>query len=429
VFSLPDPNDLNGQIAAGQNLISQVQNAAATGDVSGLLDAGIALALPGTVGTVLTDSMGGALTGLAMAGPAGAAFGAVLGAVEGISSLFAPADSVIGTYGQSEATNTITQRVAKLAGMNTGIYSGNPVGWHMADFCAFAFPPSSSQNADLFDVVFSAAKTSLIANLTGFGNAGYLSQLPGYFTNPLPASEILSVQQALCTPVWFLWYQSQQIVDCDQDLFFGSGGAGGTPNQLLQTWLQNANAVGGLSKNVIIQRAIARAPDPLFWSTDLYGSTFSSGVFSSGFATVYYNVDLINAMATVLMMLAAGASTQAIVSELLMQQAILANSGSKAPGQGTGSLVGGDVNHVGFQQLLAWYINLANAENEAAGLSLGTWGMVGAVALGALATLLVGTLGYSVYTRQSPRVVMQAEWSRTKAAVSRVGRGAGRLVA
>jgi hypothetical protein len=419
-FALPNPNDFESQVQAGQNLISQIQ----AGDTDSLLQAGISLAgnaIGGQAGAVLTDALGGAMSGYAMAGPMGAAIGAVIGIAEAFSSLSSPADEVVAIWGVSSATQTITQRVAAMASSSLGIYSGNPVGWHMADYCAFASPPGMGSSS-----LFSILKSSALKIINDSDPHTFGEGVTSQDYNATAASQLQGVTlqstQALCTPVWFYWYASTQVADCYQDIYFGSGGAGGPPSQLMQTWLQNTNSSAGLSKQTIVQRAIARAPDPAFWSADLYGQTMSSGLFSSGFATVYYNPDLMNAMATVFMMLAAGASVQAIVSELLIQAAILNNSGTNAPGQGPGTLLGGTQNQYGFKQLLAFYINLAKAENEAAGVTPSTWDMVGAVAGGALIAILGGTLAYSLYKHESPIVVAEGGLGRVRTAVGRVGR-------
>jgi hypothetical protein len=72
------------------------------------------------------------------------------------------------------------------------------------------------------------------------------------------------------------------------------------------------------------QHALARAPDPLWFSADLYSVNVygSGGIASSvhqGGFTVFINFPLLIGMATVLGMLCVGADTDAIRSELLMQ--------------------------------------------------------------------------------------------------------------
>jgi len=226
--------------------------------------------------------------------------------------------------------------------------------------------------------------------------------------NNYTPAQFAAWQKPLCTPVWFDWYQPGQIVDCEKDLFFGSGGAGGNVSALLQTWINSTYAQNGLSQQQIVQRAIASMIDPMYFGSDLYGLPMPSGF--SGWGTAYYNTDLLNA----------GASTQAIVSELLIQSAILAAHGGQDP---TGNKLPGDVklNQYGFHQLLDDHIRMAQTENALippapappAGLSTGA--QIATVFGAAGATMAVGLLGYSAYTKQSPADVLRGLRSRIRA--------------
>jgi hypothetical protein len=136
-------------------------------------------------------------------------------------------------------------------------------------------------------------------------------------------------------------------------------------------------------------------------------------------------------MATVLMMLSIGASTQSIVSELLIQAAILAAHGQDSPNESAFPYPGywkqsfwsvplsSIVSNVqyGFHRLLGDYIRLANKENAAlvAPAAISTAGSIGAVLAGAAGTVLVGILGYSAVTKTSPI-------ETTKLALARAGR-------
>jgi hypothetical protein len=418
-FQLPSPGDFEGQAQAGNALIQQINQ----GDVSGLLEAGISAvggALGSEGGAILTDVVGGAMSGYAMYGPCGAAVGAVFGAVSGAASAFSPADSVVATYGVSQGTQTITADVQALGGQARNPLNNNPAGWSMADYLAVARPPSNSKNPSGF--------------MSTYGNVwSYVSSvIPGLYKvaidinkgSNLPqsgqsAASALASQQPLCTPVWFLWSQSSNIVDCSEDLFFGSGGAGGGADagSLMQTWIQSTHATGELSQEAIVARALAypHLPDPFYFSTALYGTTTSSGVFGSGFQTFYWNPDLLNAMATVMAMRCAGASTQAVVSELLIQAAILKQYGSTAP---DGSALPGDaaLNQYGFRRLLDDHIGMANQENSAiaasAALEPSATDVWGSIVLGATGALASGILAYSLYTRESPLAVVRSIGTR-----------------
>ena len=415
-FQLPNPGDIQGQAQQGLTLINQIQS----GNTSALLQAGVSLlgAIPGSGGAILQDAIGGAFSGFAMGGPCGAVIGGIVGLAEGVESVIAGADAVTSVLGVSKATQIIGARVASLSNKNVAVLSGNPQGWAMADWVSFAHPPNTSGNAAGFMTLMKNVAGYYVSVVDPVGPAAFEPYMfqdgdgnPNCIANALcgsnsapacnqyTAKQFLGKQGPLCTPVWFNWYQPSNIVDCNHYLSFGSGGAGGDAAALLSTWQQSTYAQGGLSQADIVQRAIATLPDRLYWSYDLYGTTLPSGV--GGWQTIYYNVDLMNAMATVLMMRSAGGSTQTIVSELLIQSAILAQSGGVDP---SGNPLPGNLtqNQYGFHRFVDDHIKMAIQENAAAGTSLSTSDMVGAVATGATLTVLAGILGYSAYTKQSP---------------------------
>jgi hypothetical protein len=447
---MPNPGDVQGKAAAGSQLIQQLQD----GDTDSLLQAGISLAdniLGGSkIGGVLLGGLSGALSGFAMAGPTGAVIGFTIATVEGITTMNQGADAVTETLGLSYATNTITGNIAALAAMGKDLWTGNPQGWAMADYCAFAFPPNTSKNAAGLETCMTNIAQYVVQANPAFSSTGYTDLCSGtYWPTMGPgqsggsvgvttAGQLLRDQVPLCTPVWFDWYNPSTIKDCSQFLYFGSGGAcpavlgscgsgGATPEQLKTVWLKAMNAANGLSAQQIYQQAVAQLPDRLYWSSDLYGVAGPSG--SSGFATTLYNVDLINAMATVLMMRSCGASTQAIVSELLIQTALLVKTGGHDV---NGNAMPGDVtlNQYGFHRFVDDHIKMANAQNAAAnpplvtstGVPLSTSGMLGAVTAGVTGTILAGILGYSAYTRTSPLVVTRNAYGRVVQAGGKVRR-------
>jgi hypothetical protein len=470
-FPLPDVGDIQGQATSGLGLINQLEQFDPQnpdmGLVSSMLEAGIAL-IGGAGATVLTDEIGGAMSGFAMAGPCGAVAGALLGAAEGIAALFSGADAVTGVYGVSKATQIITSRVAALAGRNSVTLTGNPQGWAMADYCAFAFPPSTSKNANGFMVAMkdvatyyasywdigaaeATGGTSMFQNSNGDPNnlanalcgSGVLGSIQ---CNSYTAAQFLGWQVPLCTPVWFNWYQSQAIQSCKQYVYFGSGGAcpaipgivcgpsGASPAQLKSAWEQTTQAQAGYTQAQIVAMAISKLPDRFYWSSDLYGTVLPSGF--NGWQTVLYNPDLMNAVATMLLMRSSGASTQALVSELLIQSGILSASGKTTP---AGNPMPGNVafNQYGFHRFVDDHIRMANAENAAAnkaeaaifassststGVPLSTAGMLGAVTAGVTGTILAGILGYSAYTRTSPLVVTRNAYGRVVQAGGKVRR-------
>lgn len=443
-FQLPNAGDIEGQVQSGNNLISQIHSAANDPTASaGLLEAGISLvanAIGGPGGAVLTDALGGAMSGFAMAGPMGAVAGAIVGLAEGILGLFQGADAVVATVGVSAATQTISAAVQAIGAQHPDILTGKPQGWAMADWAAFARPPHTTKNSKTFFAMMQAVSRYVASTITpglselamsgpyaqndsgdpsNIANAlcGTQWQMTSRCNNYTPA-QFAAWQKSLCTPVWFDWYQPGQIEDCEKDLFFGSGGAGGNVSALLQTWINSTYAQNGLSQQQIVQRAVSSMIDPMYFGSDLYGLPMPSGF--SGWGTVYYNPDLMNAVATVLMMRSAGASTQAIVSELLIQAAILSAHGSQDP---SGNKLPGDVklNQYGFHQLLDDHIRMAQTENalippvSTAPAGLSTGAQIATVFGAAGATMAVGLLGYSAYKKQSPVDVLQGLRSRIRA--------------
>jgi hypothetical protein len=457
-FQMPSVGNYTQQAQAGYGLVQQIIQATSNPSSSAaqsLLAAGIALASSaiggGPGGQMLSSVLGGALTGLATVGPMGAAAAGISAAISSIASLGQPADQVVDIVTNSQATQVINGRIQARASKNPALVTGKPQGWAMADYMATAFPPSKTNNPKKFISILqsyakclaSSGPQSTLDPKWYYAQAGVFhpNYDPTNLTNVLcvdgatppqfagncnryTTSQFVGWQKPLCTPVFFLWNQSSQIVDCSQDLLFGSGGAGGDATTLLQRWTSSVYPLPGMTQQQIVQYAIARAPDPLYWGADLYGSTQPSGAFSSGWQTVYWQPDLLNAMATVLMMLSSGASTQAIVSELLIQSYILQQLGGIDP---TGAKVDwSSCSLVGFHQLIDDYITLANQQNaqspaqiaaEEAG-TLSPAAAVGAFMTGASGMALAMILAYSAFTRTSPVTVTRSAMTRA----SRIGR-------
>jgi len=327
-MQLPSVGDVQGQAQAGQNLANQIEQAAGPGgDPSALLEEGIALAgtaIGGSDGVAIgLETIGGALAGFAMAGPMGAAIAFVGSFASVLEGYVHSADTAVAN-GVSKATLTISSRIAGFGKpVGAGPNIGAPGGWSAADWSAFARPPSTTRNA------------SKAAEINDNGRQYMWNASAGKSLKPLrPAtgSQLLQwirSQKPLCTPIWFYWSDPGKVVDCDSDLYFGSGGAGGSVSVLKQRWVQGTTAFAGMTQEQIVNAAIPRLPDPLYWAADLYGIVGPGNMFGSGYSTAWFNIDLINAMATVLTMLSMGASIQAIVSELLIQSYILSVQGDQ----------------------------------------------------------------------------------------------------
>jgi len=415
-FQLPSASDVQAQKQAGENLAQQIELAAGGNQdaVNSLLEAGIAIAgnAIGGLGGDAVAMVGGALAGLAMAGPMGAAIAAVGAFAQDVVSAFSAGVDTSHAVGASEATATIANRIQAMGiPVGLGPNIGKPGGWSAADWSAFARPPSSTKNTQK---LLSIARNgwNYAWNQTMGGNVPGNMPYPGLAPQFSTPSAFASFQQPLCTPVFFYWTQPSNIVDCVQDAAFGSGGAGGSVSTLKQRWVQGTTPRLGLSQSQIVEAAIPRLPDPLYWSGMLYAAVGMSGL--SGYSTTYTNVDLLNGIATWLTMLCAGASMQAVVSELLLQSYILGQQGDqdtsgnpiKNPSQ----------NQYGFHQLVGDAISIAQQENAAmpvASVGFPLSGQIGAFFAGASGMALAAILAYSLFTRTSPLVV-------TRMAVQRV---------
>lgn len=240
-------------------------------------------------------------------------------------------------------------------------------------------------------------------------------------------------------------------MDCTLDLYFGSGGPGGSATALQNKWIQSTQGVSDtLTQALIVQRAQQRRPDPLYFGTSLYGTAAPGNGPTSG-QTIYFNPDGMNAVATVLGMLSCGASPMAIVAELSIQAYILNKNGTTF---GSSQPNGGQKFELGYpghtlqgvgwsttqaqatlHQLIADYSAMARAMANgavwtgpedwttaptqsvtvAAAPTLTTASKVGAVAAGAAGTLAFAILAYSAATNTSPV-------ETTKLGLARAGR-------
>ena len=420
--------NIDGQIQAGQQIYAQI----VAGDVQGLLSDGIDLIgnAVGGVGGTLIDVGGGALSGLAIAGPWGAAAAGLLSIAGDL--LGGGADTVAAVIGESKATQMISASIASLLKQQEGSL-GHQQGWAMADYLAFASPPNKTKRVSTFMSMMRNVAQYAWNNDPGF-NQPYWSRQdgPSNLANALcgdtgfqPSCNYFTPQQfvgwqvPICTPVLFQWNDVSAIQNCTSDLIFGSGGAGGSVSKLKSTWISQTPLIPGVSQEQIVENAIAKAPDPLYWGSDLYGVVTNSGAFASGYATYYFNLDLMNGFATVLAMRSVYASTMSVVAELLLQAALLKEHGNV---DANGNALRGHTsnNQYGFFQLLNDHIQMAINEDKTAGVTptqalTSSWSPAAIVAATVGIAAVGGILGYSAYTRQSPVTVVKSMGSRLRA--------------
>jgi hypothetical protein len=370
---LPPVGNYVAQAQRGTELIQQITG----GDEGPLLQAGVSLvnAFSGKLGgggAVIVDALSGALSGAAVAGPCGAVVGGVVAAVGAAASMFSPADSVLELIGVSQATQTITANVAALVGAHPNPWTGKPQGWALSDYL-YATAYAQTSRSPRWAAVYNSA----LLQLDTWGRSSPASGGAIWGSGPWTApSARIQDQVTVCTPFLFEWYESADITDCLYDLLFGPGQVGSNTQAsanavaaLRQDFHQSVYALPHLRQDQIVSRAIARAPDPMWRAAGLFGATYGSGIFNSGWATVYVNLDLANAVATSLAMLSIGASSMAITSELLMQSAILRKSGNLDPaGQpipNATTLAPKQV-QFGFHQFVDAWIEQCRRENAAA---------------------------------------------------------------
>jgi hypothetical protein len=496
-FDLPNPGDLQGQVDQGSNLVKALQN----GDVSTLGAAGMSLAkgIGGTVGADLAGlvsaagagaavgAFAGSMAGLAGCGPYGAIAAAIITAVvelenaftnnyQGVKYVYPPEAAVGGSSAPSVVNaNRIANWPVPSATGNLDTY-GNPPGLLLAQYLSVKYPPKTTRRAKLAfqlmqEVAKEVLKEGVIAqNQIGCGDifdivassnplmrCGVVVQSanPCGYPFPVPSPPAITPEvfmspagwgdnegcQAMAPPLFWHWLNWQEInpgkSDADPatqtypyNLF-----PGGKPSSS-SLWKRLIIATAPLVKKITPQecltRALQRAPDPLFFDVDLYGAAPNHSY------TIYYNIDLMKAVATVCAMLSKGLCTRGIVAELLVQASILTENNALGKGVGNANNVS-----PGFRALLDDYLALAHLEDKyheaatmasitgaapmptsvsstvAAATALSTGEKIGAVATGAAGALLAGVLAYSAYTRTSPVETAQLAVSRTRKLVHR----------
>jgi hypothetical protein len=342
---LPPMGNVTGQLAQGQQLLSKLQ----TGDVSTLLSYGITLAssaIPGQAGSLVRDmvTIGTATaSGAAVGGPFGAVAGAVIGAIKSIlSSVFGGSQPysglVICSTAASQALYAFVQNWDSMAG-NVGGASSTPIGTTLLEYYLFKSPPSSTLRPNLLWYLISNANDSQEQA------SGWQCQTRDWSTWPFPIAEGQSYVASWPPTAEDQSYAQQYIalvapIDTVVIWQWGqpSTEAVSGPGEYSSGWDQSESNVAtiqvveddtkaipaahgkpGMTVSQIIASALARCPDPLFFATELYVNELSAGP-TGGPATQIQNTATLSALATVLGMLAVGASTRAIVSELMVQQ-------------------------------------------------------------------------------------------------------------
>ena len=410
LLNTPAAGNISSQIAQGQSLLNQVQ-AAAGGDPGAqqaLLKAATTTLQSATSGlprALITD-VAGIATGFAMGGPVGGAVAAAGVAVSLFSSIFSSGAPPVYEGIESKPSQAASENWRKLQfyisqpNIIGSTQSNLPPGWYAAEYLVMTAPPrttfSPAEMLAQVKGVYAGAGADPYASslMSQYGASDILVEsvsdcpsgdLPNaLLTMPLPAflgAPGVKVGAGTADAAWlFMWpdpsganltgglQQGFSFVPpgfyssppgyplcnlMDMELRPGPGLTTLQPSSKSATWNAVLNDIiphPRLTKTTIAQHALKLMPDPMWWQSLLYAHTFM--VDQGGdWGNYLFNCDLMNAMATVLVMAWSGAHPRAITSDLLMQAAVIRNYGGV--GAGSGQLT------AAHQEFLDQWLNIA----------------------------------------------------------------------
>lgn len=425
ISQLPAVGDLQGQLSAGQNLFTTAQDAIVNGNpnaIASLLSQGVTVATgqsSSSVGVLARDVVqvaGAAIAGGAVGGPFGAAAGIVAAVAQVIFSAFTgpPSDQVTYLPGQpSQSAQRLYQLVKQWQMMSThfGPLTGYPIGWTYYDYISRKYPPkTTSRSTDLFNQVNAFQKAAASTSGTNFPIYGSAS---GYMKS--------GNVQPLCTPIFWLWGEPNNIQFCTHNKYFGSSNL--SNNDRYSIWGEDTVPIvgsgGQLSKQQIMSYAEQHRPDPMFYCADLYVAEEALGIghgwpaaseYSNvsqqtySYNQVFGNLETLSGVATACGILAAGGGVQSVAEELLLDQLIIQQEQKTVPPL--------------FRMLVDSYVAQAQAEraalaaNAAPSSPVSTGTAAAAVAAGAAAAVVVGVLGYSLVTKTRPKDTVRLATAR-----------------
>ena len=350
---LPGMGNLNNQLSQGQALVGKLSGFPniSPGNIQDLLGAGVttlANAVGGEGGTLIRSmvSIGTAVaSGAAVGGPFGAAGGAIVGIGESIlSDLTGQAPTYEGlVIGSSAGTERLYTLVGQWQTQNSAPVSGEAQGQTFLEYYMSQNPPQSTLRPNLLWSLLPGGDDSSNPQYNQFtgeyprpavsqggeiqppldGNGNPMSitgpgQWPPSTTDQADAQTYIGFVQPVDSSLFWGWAQPTSNPSDTQQYAESFKEAGGGSQEL---WLEDTVPAPGLSASSIMASALRRAPDPMYFAQDLY---IAQSLPSGGeVVTLVQNTGAASAVATVLGMLAVGASTRAIVSELLLQQHIL----------------------------------------------------------------------------------------------------------
>jgi hypothetical protein len=404
LLPLPGVGDLSGQIAQGQKLFQAGQDAGngVPGAAQALLQGASTLIqqnVPGGLAkTLLTDAVGiGA--GFAMGGPVGgavalgsAALGPLLSLLNGSQDTEGPLQTLAPTATRHNYA-WVQNYLQNVLGASA---SGYPPGFFLLQYLAAKWPPwLTAKPAQLLASVLDGLHPS---------NGGPVSPvgIVWNFSAPGGAPSGYNFLRAPPTAaVYKAWLKGQggrspYAATIDPTLFFAWGDASGAslPGSLAgvdagslttPSWVARlfgdlyaggtdapesiANIQASLwqqaladipdevhtSRSDIASRMVKYRPDPMWFDGDLYLAQVAMDSGGSNQEPVAFDLDVMNAMATLAVMGAAGASPRAMTTELLTQLYSVYNGGQGAgPSQSNISPV--------FRQFVDQWLNVAQGK-------------------------------------------------------------------
>jgi hypothetical protein len=381
LLPIPQAGDLQAQLAQGQNLLTTAQDAANgdPGATNTLLKAGTTLAQNNTSGlprTLITDALGIA-SGFAMGGPVGGAMAIAGSAISGLVELMSGGSPPIFEGFESTPSNAsknawshVQNYIANI--VNTTSISGYPPGWYLGYYYMrttqerYTMPglletfeliigswatPGGSLDALAYDptqvqVSFYNGSQTLADMMTQTPWDTPSSYAPGktqfqaLVEGETAIKEIYTNNWGLL-PIMFEWAQpsgqglagnmsnglgTKYSLGADSSAPYGS-----SPASLWQQALEDIADLPHLPRAKIAKNALKLMPLPVWWQVMLYcnGAVDSNG----NFYNPMYQLDILNALATIVVMAANGAHPRAITSEILMQFHQVYLHGSTQPGE------------------------------------------------------------------------------------------------
>lgn len=346
VQPLPSPGDLNGQLAQAQKYVGMLKDPTPA-NVSDLLGAGVTMigqAVGGTGQTLIRTmvTIGSDISaGAAVGGPFGAAAGLLVGAAQAVwNALQGGAPPVYAGFivQDSAGSDRLAALVAGWQGMNEGLVSGSAQGEAFASYLASKYPPRTTLRPRLMWTLVNGSNGAdqsgtydSIGNLPPVDASGNLMPVVGHFgganwppsaDDQTNAATYAGLVQPIDLSVLWGWHSPSTGATSTAD--YASSFPKVSEQGSFQLWQNDTNAIGGphgMTVADIMASALRRAPDPLYLAQDLYIG--ASDPSAGDTYTQVMNTAAASGLATVLGLLAVGAKTTAIVSELELQQKVL----------------------------------------------------------------------------------------------------------